>query len=344
LDQELPNLNYPHRSTRLTLPPQILLRIVLFSIGIVLAELSLALLDLPPGWSRPVVPTASQLDPELGWDNQPGKYRLTDNQREFNVTYSKDRSRMSTTREAPSEMQAALILLGDSFVDGFGVDDTETLAWLIQEQNPELQVKNFGVGGYGAVHALLKLRRVIASGEFKHGSVWYIFNSFDEDRSSGRFQRGLHTLRASAELKERLYVPVASIAASGSLEIASTLQRDFWAISRHFRVPALANLLVEQLTDDIRAPNDREITLALIQTMQQEAQADNLNFEVILFDGDPKLLQKYDNYLSQAGVSTQQIPIDKFIGLHYRQADGHPTGNLNRAIVPEFLKMITTGN
>jgi hypothetical protein len=52
-------------------------------------------------------------------------------------------------------------LFGDSYVHGWGLDDEETLAWILQERMPEFDVVNFGVGGYGTMQSLIQYQQAL---------------------------------------------------------------------------------------------------------------------------------------------------------------------------------------
>jgi hypothetical protein len=95
--------------------------------------------------------------PVYGWDRPPaqrwvGKDCLG---REIEVTTNEDRSRLMPEVAAGPE----LLLVGDSFTAGVGVNDAETFAWRLAE-GLDRPVRNHGVGGFGPVQAVLKFEAI----------------------------------------------------------------------------------------------------------------------------------------------------------------------------------------
>jgi hypothetical protein len=74
---------------------------------------------------------------------------------------SRGERRTSPVRDPDPETDE-LIFLGGSFTQGWGVEDSETFAWRVQERFGDLRVRNFGVSGYGGVQSLLVLKGLLA--------------------------------------------------------------------------------------------------------------------------------------------------------------------------------------
>ena len=54
-------------------------------------------------------------------------------------------------------------IMGCSFTHGWSLNDQDTYPWLLQAQLPEYEVVNYGVEGYGTLHALLQLREALTT-------------------------------------------------------------------------------------------------------------------------------------------------------------------------------------
>lgn len=72
-----------------------------------------------------------------------------------------------------------LAFLGCSVTYGFGIDDSLTFPWLIQQKFPNYNVKNYGVPGYGTLQMLLKLRKLIHSNNKPKVVVLMYFSGHD---------------------------------------------------------------------------------------------------------------------------------------------------------------------
>jgi hypothetical protein len=55
---------------------------------------------------------------------------------------------------------APIALFGYSFIEGYGLDDKETIPWKLQEQLPLYDVRNYGVSGYSTYSVLLVMQQV----------------------------------------------------------------------------------------------------------------------------------------------------------------------------------------
>ncbi|TNE47889.1 MAG: hypothetical protein EP344_19195 [Bacteroidetes bacterium] len=100
-------------------------------------------------------PNAFVGHPQLGIQLNPGNYRITVND---SLTFTAQHL-ANHTRLVPGRTRDSLdvLLLGCSFTYGFGVNDDQTFAALLQQDFPGLGIQNAGVVGYGSVQALLEL-------------------------------------------------------------------------------------------------------------------------------------------------------------------------------------------
>lgn len=127
--------------------------------GLLLAETILAL-ALPQLHRRP---RAWQFDSELGWRHVPGALgRLVSP--EFDVGYRINSRGLRDSETDPSGVQGKrLVLLGDSFAEGWGVEIGEAVSEQLEERlssgGVRGEVFNFGVAGYGTDQQLLLFER-----------------------------------------------------------------------------------------------------------------------------------------------------------------------------------------
>ena len=81
---------------------------------------------------------------------------------DFDVTYTVDANGRRVT-PSPNTPRATILLAGDSFTFGTGVEDRETYAYLLgAEYWPDVKVVNAGVGGWGIVQAYLTIDDALA--------------------------------------------------------------------------------------------------------------------------------------------------------------------------------------
>src|SRR5262245_26901866 len=68
-------------------------------------------------------------------------------------------------------------------VMGWAVSDPETFAWGLQSEFPTLDVRNYGVGGYGTYQSALRLRRVLDASDRPPRGVVYGFGEWQAMRN-----------------------------------------------------------------------------------------------------------------------------------------------------------------
>jgi hypothetical protein len=158
--------------------------------GLVIAEIALRSSGHKP-WKELDglldMPTMHEPDPDLGWRSKEGRYVFGTTP--IHMTFWPDHTR--ATAAAPVRADAAVVVLGCSFVQGWALSDEETFAWKLQERFTRARVHNFGTAGYGTTQSLLALERYIEERKRKHGAaaakgpliVVYGFSDFHAGRS-----------------------------------------------------------------------------------------------------------------------------------------------------------------
>jgi len=102
-------------------------------------------------------------DSSLGFQLCPGEFSITLNKAlTFQTTHLSDGTRWVN---ASDTTQQAVHLFGCSFTYGYGVNDQETFAYMMQQEFPRWHFRNFAVPGYGTAQAVLRLEEAIRAGE-----------------------------------------------------------------------------------------------------------------------------------------------------------------------------------
>lgn len=147
----------PHLSARLR--ANVLLTILSLSIGLVLGEAMLRVV----GFSYP---SFFVTDDVRGTTHRPGARGWFRNEGQAWVSVNSDgfRDRERALTKPPSSVRIAV--LGDSFVEAFGVPLEKTFVSLLEQKAARctprtLEVLNFGVSGYGTAQELLTLQQKV---------------------------------------------------------------------------------------------------------------------------------------------------------------------------------------
>jgi len=112
-----------------------------------------------PEWSADALPVYVP-NARTGYTTAPGQYYITQvserHAHRFRLTVVSPGRRAA----APSQVQATrrLYLMGDSSVYGWGLDDEQTMPWLLQARLPSDEVVNLTMTGYSTIVALEQLQ------------------------------------------------------------------------------------------------------------------------------------------------------------------------------------------
>lgn len=102
-------------------------------------------------------------DDTLGFIMLPGQFLITEHNagktHVFHLAVNERGER--ATSYVPVHAPKRIILTGDSGMFGWGVDDEDTFAWLLQTRLPDYEVRNLSMTSYSTVHALLQLKQLV---------------------------------------------------------------------------------------------------------------------------------------------------------------------------------------
>jgi hypothetical protein len=284
-------------------------------------------------------------DPDLGWRNREGKFDLVDPERNtpFRYTNWSQGRRATSDREGARDPATSpqVLFFGDSYVQGFGLSNQQTFAWLVQKNHPELAISNFGTADYGTYQSYLAIRLAIAKYVRGQCSVFYLFNSFHEGRNVAEPD----WIRIVKQPPPGLFFPYADLS-QGTLRAQLSPGEMVWPVSRWLRTAALAQDYVERIASYPRAHNKRAITQALLQKMNETVQAAGGKFTVILFDMAPEQRQDYLAFVRSRGIRFIDCDRPEMKDKRLRLSDGHPNEQLNRLLAQwiEPLPLAVGGN
>lgn len=306
---------------------------VAFSIAV--AELTLYLVHYPSWWGMGDVGPFVELDHDLGWVNKPGEFNGVFDNANIKISTLSNHSRScgynSNHSDSAHKIEKNIILIGDSYVYGYGVTDSDTLGWKLQEKLADHAVDravvlNYGVPRYGTVQSYLMMKRIIATLDepTRHASQFiYLLNSFHEERNVG----GLSW--RSVWKQNEVTFPIARISNSGELEFDLAPASPIPLLARICRTCALVYDVYRANQSKIATTPGREITKRVLLAMNQLAQSAGVDFSVITFDGPKETLADYAGYLKDQHIESIDCSnVGALNGPQYRIPDGHPNGLL----------------
>lgn len=133
-----------------------------FLIGLGICELLLAFFS-PQVYNRP--PGVWQFDSRLGWRHVPNAHgRLVTPEFDVEIRINSEGLRGPEIQKEKSTGVRRLLVFGDSFAEGWGVEEENLFSFHLQQclsqTNPDIEVLNFGVAGYGTDQAYLLFQEI----------------------------------------------------------------------------------------------------------------------------------------------------------------------------------------
>jgi len=101
-----------------------------------------------------------QYDDRLGWRITPNNYTENFCDRKT-FTSMPDGTRITTSVTKNSDNRSTILFIGDSFVEGSEVSDSNTMCYLVNDRLDSVHVVNAGVGGYGFGQIYIYLQELL---------------------------------------------------------------------------------------------------------------------------------------------------------------------------------------
>ncbi len=320
----------------------ILARLIALTVGLAGAEGILWLGGYPNWWGLDPAwgGGAPEYEPDanLGWKARPGQFTVVWSDRS-DIGHPRQVTNWSQGRRATSEQEPPhdpakpqVLFFGDSYIEGYGLSDGQTLPWMVQKRHPEAQVSNFGAGLYGTYQSYLAMKLRL----HESASVYYLFNSFHEDRNAG----SPSFVRVMKRPPPGLFFPYVGFS-RGELTEGTSSGELVWSLARRFRVAALADDYTLILKSYARVRAKRQSTEALLVKMNAVVRSASGKFTVLLFDLTDQERQDYRAFLDSQHIRYIDCDWPERKDPKLRLPDGqHPAAELN-AFLAERIEPLT---
>ena len=125
-------------------------------------------------------------DALLGYRGKPGAFEaILADSLHFNVLHGADGWRISQPANFLDTLKRKEVwVLGCSFTHGFGVEDSATYVWKLQEQFPNVRFLNFGMDGYGTSQNLLLFKQLLKENRPLPALVMLAYGGFHNQRNT----------------------------------------------------------------------------------------------------------------------------------------------------------------
>ena len=299
----------------------IFISIFSFLFIIFILEISLRLMGNQPrinDLARKDDPIIYKNDTELGWIHKPGIYNFqpwSDHGKTTKFSINQDGSRKTSNQH---NNNLNFIFIGGSLTQGWAVDDDENFVSFFKKLNPELNIINYGVGGYGGFQSLLLQERIIKNFKnINHFIYGFIDHHEVRNVAAGSWLYMLNKYSSRGHVS----VPFASIDTSGRLKRNKPISYLKLSLSEYLVLIAKIEKKVMKLKSSKREKNQFKISKMIISQMNKNAKVNNSKFTLLFLDINKKNLSRYTSFLNKNQISFVYCPIppDEIV-----QGEGHP--------------------
>jgi hypothetical protein len=236
-----------------------------------------------------------------GWRNRPGKHLFASVEPSgpnVHETYWPDNSR--ATRETPEHGGSKLLFFGCSFTQGFGISDNETYPWLIQQRFPDLNVLNYGTGGFGTYQSLLLAQRVLQQAEESVTLVVYGLIELHEERNV--YNPKWVRLLAANSSNENTSAPYCELGSSATLACHSMSTYPYLPLREYSALVNTFDQAYAILTSIGPNQDKRAVTQALIEKWRSSIEDKGQAFLVVLLDLSESVRSDYREFFTKQKI------------------------------------------
>ena len=271
-------------------------------------------------------PAVYEFDALLGWKSKPGAHLFpaTASHGPLRFTIWQDGSR--ATGPQAIERTTRVVLVGDSFTQGYEVSDEETYAWKLQQRFPATRFVNYGTGGYSTYQSLLRMRLALKGPRDGSTLVLYGLTDYQELRNVGDLSWLIGLSLAS--YRGHVYVPYCLLGRAGRLVRHPPARYPAWPFRE---TSALVNTLEMRYfvsTTRERHPQARPVTERLLAGMAHAGAARDARLVVLLLSTATSH-EHYARFLAARGIPFVDCDFPTTPDMLMGGVGGHPNGELH---------------
>jgi hypothetical protein len=295
--------------------------------GLVMVEVLLRVAGyrpaLPPMRPHPNEPTIHVPDPILGWRVKPASYHFrgyTPGAAPITMTYWPDGSR--ATREHYVARDRRIVLIGDSFTQGWAVSDAETYAWKLQARYPDVEFLNYGTAAYNGLQALLRLEEHFAARPTPPPTL-VVYGLNDDQERRNVAERTWLAMLARDGTRGTVRLPYCLLDGRGGLTRYPPEAYPNWPLRDRFASMLLLEQSYFAFATRHRSEQGRPVTELLIDEMQRVVRDRGSRFLVVILAGRPEFRAHYATHLAERGIEVVDC---SYGGGLMVPGEGHPNG------------------
>jgi hypothetical protein len=309
---------------------------ILLSLGV--CELALRLLFPCPIYGYASVPPQEQFfqyDPRLGWRGRPDATGVSASV-DFRVRVTHDRLGHRTSAEPWAADRRNILVVGDSYAWGWGVEDGEVFSERMMRLRGDLNVYNLAAPGYGTDQEYLLLREFLETHpEVRPETVVLVFfvNDWADNASTSRYGYPKPRFRLRGDTLELQNVPVPDMRRADYARGRSAGRAETTLLNRShlynlasralYGLPldleAVEHSIAEEATEEQLA-----ISLRLLRAVRNLAASRGAELLVVLLHpGDTPQWRTFRARIAAAGIASLPFSGRRWLGSTQLWVDGH---------------------
>jgi len=267
-------------------------------------------------------------DTLLGYRLFPGKFKLRlKGVHEFTMEHDSWTQRItSPIKDQEGIKQPEIWILGSSFTYGWGIDDNETFAWILQSNLTDFKIRNWGVAGYGTIHTYLQLKDAIKKG-IKPNSI--IINHSDYHFGVNTFCNANRRALVGWNFLGEVNQPYATLNEDKTLNIEhSKIVYDPWYFSEYSALSYYGSVKYEEYVDKNNKLTEIEITRLMYEKIF--ALCNENQVKVLLMSMEEDL-----NFIKDVSAKNNILFLHNYVNLDEKgnsnmPYDHHPSAKANK--------------
>lgn len=273
-------------------------------------------------------PTMHEPDPILGWQNKLGNYDVPPyhpSGQTVHVSFLENGQRRTGINSTENSV-GDLVLIGDSFTQGWAISDSETYAWKLQQKFPFFQVRNYGTGGYGTYQSLLMLER-----ELPHlSNPMFVLYGFLPDHHEMRNAASGSWLATLSSFSRRSHIDVPFVTFDSNNSMVRHPPEHYVSLPLREYSALVAFIEKSYMTLETRNRflKKRSTTEQLLLQLNRVSQENNATFVVVILYSDKSTKEHYMKFLGENNVQVIDCSYDITKELIV-PGEGHPNGQMN---------------
>lgn len=292
-------------------------------------ELSLRLIGKRP-YEAPLVQTTVKpanygcTHPQLGFSLNPGTYCFDlSGEIQFCARHTQDSLR-ATSSIAIDSPKKEIHLYGCSLTYGYGIADSQTFAWRMQDHFADWEIRNYGVSAYGLTQMFERMKLAYSQGR-RPDLVIFAYASFHDERNAmmRNWRKSLTSREKDFVGGTELEVPYHRVKKNRIWLGKTSLKWKAWPFMKQ---SALVHAIDRSWSDwEFSLVKTRIISFALVRKIQRWCQQRDIPLFIAAMDQNEYTLRAM-SYFRSLDILTVDLAIDyRLCGMTFMPLDPHPT-------------------